>query len=206
MLRCWHDFDAVRYKGIDIMKNFVPDSFKTKNGLLVTVRPLLPEDAPYLVDIFEHMGADSRYLRFRQPLDNVALERVWAEAEQIVHTKAQIGFIAFADLPDQVDAPVGAARCVCLGNGVAETAVSVRDDMQNQGIGSHLFGLLVEEAQAQGVQKLLATIQSSNKAIIHILNRLPYAYIRKSIGPDTELELDIIAPKPEAMVADRKLP
>jgi acetyltransferase len=178
------------------MGKMVIDSLQTKNGTTVWVRPLLPQDASYLVDIFEHMSADSRYSRFQQALNHISPERVRIEAENIAHTPSQIGFIAFADLPDQLNAPVGAARCVCVGDGRAETAVSVRDDMQNQGIGTHLLGLLVEEARAQGVKKLLASIQSSNKAIIHILNRLPYAYTRKSIGPDTKLELDITFPKP----------
>ena len=179
------------------MENMVIDSFEAKNGMLVRVRPLLPQDAPYLVDLFEHMSADSRYLRFNQPLANVAPERVWTEAENIAHLEPQIGFIAFADLPEQSDVPIGVARCVCLGDGLAETAVSVRDDMQNQGIGSNLLGLLVKEAQAQGITNLLATIQNANRAIIHILNRLPYPYTRKTIGPDTELELDLTSPKPE---------
>lgn len=185
------------------MEKMVIDSFETKNGVVVWVRPLLPQDASYLVNIFEHMSADSRYSRFQQTLNHISPERVRIEAENIAHTPSQIGFIAFADLPDQLNTPVGAARCVCVGDGRAETAVSVRDDMQNQGIGAHLLGLLVEEARAQGVKKLLASIQSSNKAIIHILNRLPYAYTRKSIGPDTELELDITSPKPAAVIEDQ---
>ena len=183
------------------MENIVIDSFETKNGVEVWVRPLLPQDAPYLVDLFEHMSADSRYSRFHQPVNHLPPERVLAEAESIVHTSPQVGFIAFADLPDQPNAPVGVVRCVCVEEGVAETAVSVRDDMQNQGIGSHLLGLLVKEAQARGVTKLLATIQSSNKSIIHILNQMSYTYTRKSIGPDTELELDITSLKPEAATA-----
>lgn len=179
------------------MENIVIDSFETKNGLLVRVRPLLPEDAPYLVEIFEHMSADSRYLRFNQPLTHVASERVWTEAENIAHLEPQIGFIAFADLPEQAGVPIGAVRCVCLGDGVAETAVSVRDDMQNQGIATNLLDILAEEAKKQGVRKLVATVQNANKPVLRILNRLPYVCTRKVVGPETELELDLTLPKLE---------
>ena len=177
------------------MENMVIDSFETKTGLVVRVRPLLPQDAPYLVDIFEHMSANSRYSRFHQPLQNVSPERVWAEAEHIVHTKPQVGFIAFADLPDRADAPVGAVRCVCLGDGVAETAVSVRDDMQNQGIATNLLGILAQEAKKQGVRKLVATVQNANKPIIRVLNRLPYNCTRHTIGSECELVLDLTCEK-----------
>lgn len=175
-----------------MIKNMVIASFETKNGTGVRVRPLLPEDASYLINIFEHMGADSRYSRFNQSLNHISPERIRAEAENIAHTKLQIGFIAFADLPDQLNVPIGAVRCVGVGDGVAETAVSVRDDMQNQGIGSYLLRLLAEEAKKQGIRKLVATVQNANKPIIHILNRLPYACSRRSVGPETEIELDLM--------------
>jgi acetyltransferase len=179
------------------MGKMAVDSFITKNGLLVWVRPMLPEDAPYLVEIFEHMSADSRYFRFNQPLTHVAPERVWTEAENIAHLEPQIGFIAFADLPEQSGVPIGAARCVFLGDGVAETAVSVCDDMQNQGIATSLLGILIEAAKRQGVRKLVATVQNANRPILHMLNRLPYVYTRKTIGSDTEVELDLTSPKVE---------
>ncbi|MEJ2748116.1 MAG: GNAT family N-acetyltransferase [Anaerolineae bacterium] len=177
------------------MDDFVTDTFETKSRILVRIRPLLPPDAPYLIDIFEHMSADSRYRRFHQPVDQLPPERVKAEAEYIAHLSPQIGFIAFADLPDEPDAPVGAVRCVCVGEAVAETAVSVRDDMQSQGIGSHLLALLAAEARRQGVRKLVATIQNSNKPIVRVLKRLPYVYTRRIIGSESQLELDLMRSK-----------
>lgn len=173
------------------MENLMVDSFETKMGIAVRVRPLLPQDTPYLVDLFDHMGADSRYKRFYQPLQNVAPERVWAEAEQIAHTEPQVGFIAFADLPDQPNAPIGAARCVCLGNGAAETAVSVRDDMQNQGVGAYLIRIMAAEAKRQGIKKLVATVQNTNKPILVVLTKLPHPFTCRSAGTDIELELDL---------------
>lgn len=183
----------MRQEGVKEMQKTKIDLFVTKNGLPVSVRPLQPDDAPHLVDLFEHMSAESRYRRFYQPLNNIARDRIWAEAENIAHTEPLIGFIAFADLPDQPAAPIGAARCVCLADGEAEAAVSVRDDMQNQGVGTHLLSLLAEEARARGVYHLTATIQNANKAIIHVLNRLPYPYTRTAVGPESELILDLTA-------------
>ncbi len=178
-----------------MIKERMSRTFKTKKGVTVRIRPLLPSDTPHLVDIFEHMSADSRYSRFYQPLDHVAPERVWREAEAIAHTPQQVGFIAFADLPGQPDAPVGAARYVCTGDDVAEAAVSVRDDMQGQGVGTQLLALLAEEARARDVHKLTALVQNSNKAIVRVLNRMPYQYERTAVGADIELALDLTALK-----------
>lgn len=177
------------------MKTII-ENFETKAGTMVWIRPLCPEDTPYLVDLFEHMGADSRYSRFHQPLNHISREQVWEEAENIAHLPEQVGFIAIADLPDQPKAAVGAARYVPLKDGKAEAAVSVRDDMQGQGIGTQLMFLLAAEAKRQGVLQLVATIQSANKAIIRVLNRLPYFLSRTIVGPDSELSLDLNTPNP----------
>ncbi len=50
--------------------------FIAKNGQLVWIRPLHSNDAPVLVDIFEHMSSASRYHRFQQTLDHVTHDDV----------------------------------------------------------------------------------------------------------------------------------
>lgn len=43
------------------------------------------KDAPYLVDLFEHMSSESRYNRFMQAIDHIDIDRIWSEAEHIAH-------------------------------------------------------------------------------------------------------------------------
>jgi GNAT superfamily N-acetyltransferase len=178
------------------------DTFKAKNGQDVRVRPLVYDDAVYLVDIFEHMSPDSRYQRFHQTTDHVHPGRIWREAENIAHMDEtqQEGLLAFADLPDRPNAPVGAARYVCIGEGRAETAVSVRDDMQNNGIGSALLRLLAEEAREKGIKHLVADIVNSNKGIFAVLNKLPYTVTRKADGAYSSVTIDLTKPKVETAV------
>ena len=159
-------------------------TFYTKDGLLIGVRHIRFDDAVYLVDIFENMSADSRYQRYHQSINHINPGRIWHEAETIAHMdiKKQDGLIAFADLPDKPNAPVGAARYVCLGEGRADTGVSIRDDMQGQGIGSKLLGLLAEEARHNGIQQLVADVLNNNKGIVGVLNKLPYEMTRHPEG------------------------
>lgn len=170
------------------------DTFETKSGLKVRVRAIEPRDTPYLVDIFEHMGSESRYRRFHQTLDNVSPTRVWTEAERIAHADPETseGLIAFAELPGEGDVPVAGARYIRLEPQVAEVAISVRDDLQNIGIGSQLLQLLVEEAKADGIHKLVATVQNSNKPMWHILNKLSYAMTRTPQGAVSDVEIDLL--------------
>jgi acetyltransferase len=127
-------------------------TFLTKNDMVVRVRPLLAEDAPYLVDLFENMSQDSRYSRFLQTLDNIDMERVWSTAEQIAQGVAvnSHGLLAFCDTAERPDVPVAAARYIRLDSGQAEIGISVRDDMQGIGIGSRLMGLLIDDGPRRG--------------------------------------------------------
>lgn len=160
------------------------DSFETKTGMPARVRPLTPQDAPFLVDLFENMGSESRYSRFLQPADHVDIDRVWTEAEQIAGGVAvgSYGLVAFIDLPERDGVPAGAARYVKISPARAELAVSVRDDMQNIGIGTNLLQRLIMHAADHGIEQLLGTVQNSNKAMWAMLNKLGHRVERQPEG------------------------
>lgn len=168
------------------------ETISAKNGLLVEVRPIQPDDAPNLIDLFEHMGSESRYLRFHQTLDNPSPRRVRREAEQIVKPEPhKFGLLAFADLPDQLHAPIGGARYVGVGEGVAEVAISVRDDMQRKGIGTQLMKLLIEKARARGIRRLVADVKNNNKGVWRLLEGLEVPMKRTIEGVYSLIEIDL---------------
>jgi GNAT superfamily N-acetyltransferase len=175
--------------------------FDTKDGQEIRVRGLRTDDAPHFVDIFENMGSDSRYNRFHQTADHLDPRRIQLEAEKIANipSERQGGMIAFADLPGRRNVPVGAARYVCLGDGVAETAVSVRDDMQGKGIGAKLLRLITENARERGVRLLTADVLNSNKGIFAVLMKLPYRINCKSEGAYTVVEVVLTEPRTEGV-------
>lgn len=150
------------------------EQFETKTGLTVHVRPLMAEDAPYLVDLFENMGSESRYNRFLQPADNISIDLVWTEAENIARQTIgeNFGLVAFADTDERSEVPVAAARYVKHSSKQAEIAVSVRDDMQRIGIGSELLRLLIRRAEENGIDHLVGTIQNSNAAMWALMKKL----------------------------------
>jgi GNAT superfamily N-acetyltransferase len=165
--------------------------FETHDGLAVRVRRMTSDDTPHLVDIFEHMSADSRYHRFHQPTEHLERQFVWHEAQHIADLHNAGGLLAFADFPNHPDTVIGGARYVMTGEGRAETAVSIRDDMQRKGIGTRLLQFITEEARLAGVTTLVATIQNDNRAIWRTLKHLPHPLKRMQDGVTSEIEIDL---------------
>jgi acetyltransferase len=171
-------------------------TFHSAAGHLIHVRRLQFDDAPLLVDIFEHMTSDSRYRRFHQTLDYVSASRMQQEALQIAHADPEKNrcLIAFTDLPGRSGMPIGAVRFVYTGPQEAEVAISIRDDFQNMGIGTQLMQLLAEEARMMGFSRLTADIQNDNLAIWHVFKSLPYPVHR---SPDGSFSTIVITLTPQ---------
>jgi RimJ/RimL family protein N-acetyltransferase len=174
-----------------------PPPFTTPTGLQVTFRRLRLEDAPYIVDLFDHLSPQSRYQRFQIPLNQP--DRAWVQ--QTAHDLADVqepgeGWLAFADLPDQPDACIGGGRFISTGPGEAEVSVTVRDDFQGQGLGAEILQLLFGEARNAGIHTLVAYVQATNQSVFRMLARVGIPYRRSTHQGETRIELDLSAPLP----------
>lgn len=149
-------------------------TFHADNGLEVRVRQLYPDDVPHLLDIFDKMTAGSRYMRFNQPLIDPDPEWVQRQAKQLadIAPEASRGWLAFADLPDDADVPVGGIRCLRVCEGVAEVSLVVRDDLHGLGIGSNLLAYACREADAHGCRRVIGVVQGYNRQLWSSLKRL----------------------------------
>ncbi len=156
-----------------------------------------PDDTQNLVDIFAHLSPESRYLRFHEALTHASAQLVQDTAAGFATMPAEKGkgWLAFADLPDQPCAPVGGIRYVRLPNepGVAEVALTVRDDLHGQGIGRELLYLLAKQARSEGLYKLTAIVQANNRAVLRLLSAAPIPVERKFEGGEIFMEADLSA-------------
>lgn len=168
-------------------------TFQTKDGIPVKVRQMQPEDADYLVEIFENMGLESRYARFNMPLPDPDPVMVQQEATEMaaIERPESDGWLAFADLPGKPGTPVAGIRYVRTHEGEAEVAISVRDDMQNKGIGTALMTFLFEQAKKAGINKLVALAQRNNRPLWAMLKKSPKPVTRSPEGGFVYLEVEL---------------
>jgi acetyltransferase len=173
-------------------------TFQTKDGLDIRLRPLQPEDAPVLIHIFQHMSAGSRYLRFNQPLTNPDPGLVERTARKLarLNPARHSAWVAFTDLPGKPNQPVGGVRFVRSGVDRAELALTVRDDLQNQGIGTELLRFVVEQARASGIRRLSAYIQGDNRIVWSILNKTSRSITRHWEGSACYVEVELAPAEP----------
>jgi GNAT superfamily N-acetyltransferase len=167
--------------------------FYAENGLLIRVRPMTASDGPYLVDLFAHLGSDSRYRRFNLPLDEPDEAWVQQQADAMAALPPFKGraWLAFAALPDEEETIVGGIRYVSLTPDSAEMALSVRDDLQGFGIGTELIIFAGRKAYAAGMRTLVGYVQSGNRALWASLDHLQIPVQRFSEGPVTRIEVDL---------------
>lgn len=167
--------------------------FHAEGGLPVWLRSLKPTDAPYLIDLFEHMSADSRYQRFNIPLPDPDPDWVLKQAEKLAYVRPAHGraWLAFADLPGEPQAPVAGIRYIRVSLEAAEVSLVVRDDLHNLGIGSELLRFAGRKAYAEGLNRLVGYIQSMNQALWHSLHKLDVPLTRRQEGSHTIIEVDL---------------
>lgn len=171
--------------------------FRTDDGLEIRVRQERPEDGHILVDLFQNLGPTSRYNRFAKVLGAPDPARVAQEAERLARLEPphDVAWLAFADLPDQVDTPVAAARYMRRSPEVAELGVVVRDDLQNRGVGSQLLNYVLQQAKADGICEIVGTFQSNNHAIWRLLSYSPFHVTWHMEGPQVDVVIHL-QPRP----------
>ena len=154
---------------------------------------MLPADVNQLVAIYKHLSEESLYQRFREPAANLPPQRVLEEARALAeagYTRGQ-GLLAFALMPSGARIPVAGARYIRITPHQAEVAITVRDDFQKKGIGAELLRQLVLLARDEGIRELTANISSNNRAVLQLMNNMPYPQKRERFGTEMTITFDI---------------
>lgn len=149
------------------------ETFTTKDGRLVTVRPICPDDAPRLVELYHQLSDRSRQLRFHSYGAKMSEEQLWKQAVALsdLDPRREAALVAVAeDSAHGVGHVVGVARFARARpeDLEAEMAIVVRDDYQSAGLGTYLLWRLIPLALGMGVKAFCAWVLTENVAIMRI--------------------------------------
>jgi GNAT superfamily N-acetyltransferase len=158
-----------------------------RDGSLVRIRPITPDDKDHILDGFRRLSPESRYRRFLSPIDELTPEMLRDLTE--VDYVDRFAYVAFA--LDVAGAPlgIGVARYVRLEGEprVAEAAVTVVDDYHERGLGTLLLQALGAVALENGIERFRAYALDTNRPLQELAARLG-AEIRHDPGGTVRIE------------------
>jgi acetyltransferase len=143
-------------------------TYRLRNGSLVRIRPIRPEDEPAMVQFHKKLSDSTvymRYLGFMKLEQRTAHERL----TRICFVDYDREMVLIAEQPVSVSGDgeiLGVGRLSKLhGRNEAEFAVLIRDDFQRLGLGSELLTRLLDVARDERLDRVFAVMAAENIAM-----------------------------------------
>jgi len=170
-----------------------PDQYEmttmTKGGLEILIRPIKPEDAPLLVDLFNTLSPTSIYFRFFRPMRHLSHEML-ARFTQIDYDR-DMSLVALQRTGDK-ERMLGVARLISDPDLTkAEFSVAVGDPWQGKGVGAELLEQLVSIARERGLAFLWGVVLAENTTMLALGRKLGFSVSRVPQSTDFELKIDL---------------
>jgi acetyl coenzyme A synthetase (ADP forming)-like protein len=136
-----------------------------RDGSIVRIRPVRPEDEAGLLAFFRSLSDDARRLRFFSLGTDLAST---AHDEAVVDYVHSLGLLATVGSDDRI---VGHAFYAPSGPGCAEVAFAVAEDYRGQGLATILLGQLAEVAAAHGIHTFTALVLPENRRMLEVFRK-----------------------------------
>jgi acetyltransferase len=162
---------------------------RTKGEIEIFIRPIRPEDAPLLLELFASMSSQSIWFRFMGPVKSLSPE--------MVHQMTQIDYdrdIALVAL-GRSEAPGKMLGCCHLVKHPryrwAEIAPMVGDAWQGKGVGAKLFEYCLAVAGERGIESVRGVVSSQNRHMLALADRFHMTRTRVPDSNEVELRIDL---------------
>jgi len=143
------------------------------SGLELLLRPVRISDEPLLKDFFYSLSDQSTYRRFISARKDMPHERL-QEFVVIDYTAEMVILAILVDETTETVIGVGQYG-IDAETHTAEVALVVRDDRQNQGIGTELLSYLTLLAKREGLLGFTAEVLIENQAMMHLFEQAGFS-------------------------------
>jgi GNAT superfamily N-acetyltransferase len=154
---------------------FEPRQITLRDGRTVMLRAVLPTDEEEILQAFEHVCAESRYMRFMATVQHLNEQRL----HTVLASFPEKGFALAATVPaaDGIDI-VGAASCMLEDARSCEFAMTVTDGWGGAGLGYRLLVELVSVARERGLERMHGFVLATNQPMLGLARRLGFEIAR----------------------------
>ena len=168
----------------------------TSGGLSVFVRPIRPEDAPLLVDLFKHIVTTSIYYRFFGAMK--ALPHSMLVRFTQVDYDREIDLVAMERNAEGEERMLAVARVIADPDGKrAEFAVLVGDPWQGKGVGARLLEKSLGIAKERGIETVWGIVLRQNRGMLALARKLGFRISTSQEPTEMELTIDLRSPELE---------
>jgi len=149
-----------------------------KNGDLVNIRPIRPEDEPLMVKFHEGISAQSVYMRYFHALNldqRIAHDRL-VRSCFIDYDREMVLVVVQRDPEDGSRSILAIGRLSRVhGTDAAEYAILIPDEHHGKGLGSEMLRRLIEIGRNERrIKRIVAYMLPENKAMRHISEKLGF--------------------------------
>jgi len=157
----------------------VPErDIKLRDGRIAHLRPVEPSDQAELLQAFERIDAEARYMRFMHSVREPNVERLRTVLASL--PQAGEGVVATVPAADGYDI-AGSAVCFMDEGASCEFAITVTPQFAHAGLGSALMQALIAAARARGLGEMVGFVLAINEPMLRLARKLGF-----TIGPDPE--------------------
>lgn len=154
---------------------------KLRDGREIRLRPIRPEDAPALKQLFDALTPEDRRRRLFASMRELPAELA-ARLCQVDYDR-EIVLVALS--PDQPEQFWGGARIAAdADNQRAEYSVTIRSDKQGLGLGRICFERALDYARRRGIREVWGSVLAENEGMLGLADRLGFARRRDPDSPD----------------------
>jgi GNAT superfamily N-acetyltransferase len=163
----------------------VGEEFVARDGTVVSLRPIRPDDEARLMAFHERLSPRSQQLRFFSVHPHLQP----AEVRRFVNVD---GARRVALVATQDDDIVGVARFDRVAETTdAEAAFVVRDDLRGRGLGTALLEHLAQRARENGVTRLVAQVLPGNARMLHVFRHFRPDLTAAFVGGVIEVKIPL---------------
>jgi acyl-CoA hydrolase/GNAT superfamily N-acetyltransferase len=155
-----------------------PEEFETtvqtRDGLTVFIRPIRPTDESKMRDLFYAFSKETVFYRFFSYLNAMPHDKLSKFVN--VDYESEMAFVgALKQEQTGEERLIGSVRYyVDKATGLAEFAITVDDEHQNQDIGTLLFNHLIRVAKAKGVKGFVGYVLDTNTRAHRLMTKAGY--------------------------------
>jgi acetyltransferase len=161
----------------------------SRGGIPLQIRPMKPDDAPLLVDLFRVLSTRSIYYRFFRPLREIPADLL-SRFTQIDYDR-DVALVAI-DQSVGEERMLGVSRLVGDPDGIeAEFAVLVGDPWQGKGVGAALLESCLAIARERGFQSIWGIALAENTQMLELGRTLGFEIKYEPGSGEYRLRLDL---------------